>query len=311
MNISFIIITDGKKPQKLMNQIQSIRYQKINKYEIIIAGNPNNIFYNQDDIKIVKDISGAQNGNLSSMRNKACSKASYEYLVISDDDMLFSLNWYSQLESSLDKSFDIITPCVKLPDGTRFWDYCCYGSPKNGHQILEVDQKDDYLYMSGGQSWIMTKQVFDAVQWDESISFYNALQNKNTQNEDTDYSERCRSKGFKIEHLHNIIVYHDDATYSGVGRNMSRRKNPTMEWVLLFKENVNLMSSMYNHLMSNKLYAEAIDILRCIAYNDPTQSEVSAILSSIEKEYGGKLSDSDFTFNNIEYKNTLKTIYEI
>lgn len=309
MNISFIIITDGKKPHKLLNQIQSIRYQKIKNYEIIISGNPNNIFYNQPDIKIVEDIHGASTGNLSSMRNKACSLAQYEYLVISDDDMLFSLNWYNLLSSNKNLS-DITTTCVKLPDGTRFWDHCCYNSPLNGHKILDINEKDNYLYMSGGQSWIMNKKVFETVQWDESISFYQALSDKKSQNEDTDFAERCRNAGFLIQHIHDIIVYHDDATYSSVGRNMGRRKNSNMDWILLFKDDVSLMSMMYNYLVTNNLYCESIDILRYIVSNYPTENEASMALDSIYNNYGGKLSDSNFTFNNYAYKNILKTIYE-
>jgi len=155
MNISFIIITDGKKPHKVLNQINSIRYQKIDNYEIIISGKPNNIFYGQSDIITIEDHDSAKNANLSSMRNKACKKTKYEYIVVSDDDMLFSLGWYSNLVNTFDEKYDIATPCVKLPDGTRFWDYCCYNSPKNGHKILEKEETDDFLYMSGGQSWIM------------------------------------------------------------------------------------------------------------------------------------------------------------
>lgn len=309
MNISFIIITDGKKPHKLLNQIQSIRYQKILNYEIIIVGNPNNIFYNQPDITIVEDKEGASNGNLSSMRNKACRVARYEYLVISDDDMLFCLDWYHKLSSYKNLS-DITTTCVKLPDGTRFWDHCCYHSPINGHKILDINEQDDYLYMSGGQSWIMNKAVFDKVQWDETISFYQALEDRKNHNEDTDFAERCRSNGFIIKHIHDIVVYHDDATYSSIGRNMGRRKNLNMDWILLFKGDVNILSIMYNYLINNNLYCESIDILRYIVSNYPTESEASMALASIYNSYGGSLTDSNFTFNNFEYKNILKTIYE-
>jgi hypothetical protein len=309
MNISFIIITDGKKPHKILNQIQSIRYQRIPNYEIIISGNPNNIFYNQPDITIVEDKKGASSGNLSSMRNKACKIAKYEYFVISDDDMLFSLDWYSKLSSYKNLS-DITTTCVKLPDGTRFWDYCCYNSPVNGHQILNTDEHDDYLYMSGGQSWIMNRKVFDSVQWDENISFYQSLADKKSQNEDTDFAERCRNAGFIIKHIHNVLVYHDDATYSSVGRNMGRRKNPNIDWILLFKEDSGLMSAMYNYLVNNNLYPESIDMLRCVVDNYPSENQASVALSSIYNSYGGQLSNSNFTFNNHEYKNILKVIYE-
>lgn len=309
MDISFIIITDGKKPHKLLNQIQSIRYQKIPNYEIIIAGNPNNIFYNQIDLIIVEDKKGAGSGNLSSMRNKACKIAKYDYFVISDDDMLFSLDWYAKLKSHKNLS-DITTTLVKLPDGTRFWDYCCYNSPKYGHQILDTNEQDDYLYMSGGQSWIMKRKVFDSIQWDENISFYQALADKKSQNEDTDFAERCRRAGFIIKHLHDILVYHDDATYSGVGRNMARRKNSNIDWVLLFKKDSTIMSIMYNYLVNNNLYPEAIDMLRCVVSNHPTEHQALTTLNSIHNSYGGQLTDSNFTFNNYEYKNILKTIYE-
>ena len=39
MNISFIIITNGKNDKKLLLQIKSIEYQKISNFEIIIIGN--------------------------------------------------------------------------------------------------------------------------------------------------------------------------------------------------------------------------------------------------------------------------------
>lgn len=309
MNISFIIITDGKKPNKILNQIQSIRYQKIPIYEIIISGNPNNIFYNQSDIIIVEDKKSAASGNLSSMRNKACKIAKYEYLVISDDDMLFSLDWYNKLSSHKNLS-DITTPCVKLPDGTRFWDHCCYNSPINGHKILDVHEHDNNLYMSGGQSWIMNRKVFDSIQWDENISFYQSLTDNKSQNEDTDFAERCRNAGFIIKHIHDILVYHDDGTYSSVGRNMARRKNSSINWILLFKEDPSLMSAMYNYLINHNLYPESIDILRYISINYPSEKQASSVLYEIYQAYGGQLSDSNFTFDNHEYNNILKAIYE-
>lgn len=309
-SLSFVIITDGNKPAKLLNQIQSIRYQKINNYEIIISGNPNNIFYNQSDIQIVEDKDSAVNGNLSAMRNKACNIATKENIIISDDDMLFSLNWYATL-SSYNQSFDILTPQVKLPDGTRFWDYCCYKSPVNGHKILEKYESDTHLYMSGGQSWVMKKQVFDNIKWNEDLGFYNALKSSNVQNEDTDFSERCRKYGYTISHYHNLIVYHDDITYSGFGRNMSRRKCKDFSWIFLFDKDHELLKIMSKYLYDNEYYAESIDIMRLISIKYPESSaSLMRFLSNFENHYGGKLSDSNCIFNNPEYNEILKSIYE-
>ena len=115
--------------------------------------------------------------------------------------MLFSLDWYLNIQKN--KEFDILTPKIKLPDGTRFWDNACYMSPEKGHIILNHNETDDYLYMSGGQSWIMKKYVFDKVKWDEDILIYNMKNldqyTKGMHNEDTDYSLKCRKNGFKIK----------------------------------------------------------------------------------------------------------------
>jgi hypothetical protein len=91
---------------------------------------------------------------------------------------------------------------------------------------------------------------------------------------------------------------------------MGRRKNPNTDWILLFKEDIQLMSAMYNYLVNNNLYPESIDILRYIVNNYPSENQASVALSSIYNSYGGQLSDSNFTFNNHEYKNILKVIYE-
>jgi len=309
MDISFIIITNGKNNQKLINQIKSIQKQKIKNYEIIISGitdlkfNEENIIYKENEQK-------AKSGSLGGLRNEACNTAKYENLVISDDDMLFSLDWYSNAQKN--QEFDILTPKIKLPDGTRFWDNACYMSPEKGHIILNHNETDDYLYMSGGQSWIMKKYVFDKIKWDEDILIYNMKNidqyTKGMHNEDTDYSLKCRKSGFKIKYTPQVLVYHDDATYTSIGRVVRRRTaNNNQKWCFNFNFNPDILYKFGTELFQYGYQAEGFDLMRKLEIQE-NNFLAKQFIENIEANFGGKLEDSIFTFDNIEYNNILKSI---
>lgn len=316
-SISFVIITNNDSRKKIPNLIKSIIFQKIEDFEIIISGFVDEINKNIYDclhkgILYVNDTEGALSGNLSSMRNKACKIASKNYYVILDDDMLLSLNWFSTLDS-LDYEFDILTTCVKLPDGTRFWDKCCYMSPKNGHKILNYSEFDDNLYMSGGQGWIMSKFVFENFKWDESYKIYNMKNisdyKDKKHNEDTEYSTRCLSK-YKILHEPKITIYHDDSSYTSFGRIVRRRSFfKDHKWV----ENINFPDSvMINfaiNLLNHGIHAEAFDIIRKITmYNVEFIQNNKELFNQLESLFGDNLENSNFSFSNDQYNNIITEI---
>lgn len=309
MDISFIIITNGKNNQKLINQIKSIQKQKIKNYEIIISG-ITDLKFNEDNTVYIKNEQKANSGSLGGLRNEACNIAKYENLVISDDDMLFSLDWYLNIQKN--KEFDILTPKIKLPDGTRFWDNACYMSPEKGHIILNHNETDDYLYMSGGQSWIMKKYVFDKIKWDEDILIYNMKNidqyTKGMHNEDTDYSLKCRKNGFKIKYAPQVLVYHDDATYTSIGRVVRRRTgNNDQKWCFNFNFNSDILYKFGVELFQYGYQAEGFDLMRKLEIQEDNFL-AKQFIENIEANFGGKLEDSIFTFDNIEYNNILKSI---
>lgn len=307
MNISFIIVTNGLKDKECALQIRTIRNQSIPQYEIVIVGNVSlairsllkslDIPHTSIDMK-----EEADKGSLGAMRNAACKMAAYPYMVISDDDMLFTDKWYYNIKQN--KPFDILTPRVKLPDGTRFWDHCCYMSPTKGHIILNPDENDDYLYMSGGQSWVMTKEVFEVVQWDEGLKIYNMSNMQDYQagkhNEDTEYSLRCRQK-FTIQHNPNILVYHNDSSYTSYGRVVRRRHNRApFDWCKNISLPPQVMMDMGSLLLNAGLEAEGIDLFRKV-YIDTSNNSVKNILNDIDEQLGGSLEGSIFSFNDNEY----------
>jgi hypothetical protein len=226
------------------------------------------------------------------MRNLAVSNTQYDNIVTCDDDMLFPEDWYQNF-CNYEQPFDILTTRVLCPDGTRFWDHCCYMSPTHGHIVLNPDEKDDYIYMSGGVSWIMKKYVWDTVKWDENILIYNCngLQDyaKGKHNEDTDFSMRCRDAGFKISHAPNITVIHDDKSYTAIGRIVRKRvaKNGP-EWCKSISIDQQTALDFAQLLFSKGYQAECMDILR--KYNQTT------IIDSIESSFGGKLYNSEFSY---------------
>jgi len=309
MEISFVIITNGKNDPKVINQIKSIRAQRIKKYEIIISG-ITAIDLDQEDLIYIKEKQKAEEGSLGGLRNLACAKAIYDNLVISDDDMLFALNWYENLQKN--QNFDILTPRVKLPDGTRFWDNACYMSPEKGHIILNNNETDSNLYMSGGQSWIMKKYVFNNIKWNENILIYSmknlAEYNKGAHNEDTDYSLRCRNFGYKILHAPKVLVYHDDPTYTAIGRVVRRRQNKnSQKWCLNFNFNPDILYKFAIELFEYGYQAEGLDLMRKLEIED-NNFLAKQFINEIENKFGGKLEDSCFTFNNIEYSKILESI---
>ena len=211
LDVSFVIVTNGNRDGLLHTIIEGIKYQNIPNYEIVVVGY-SSIKSHYPEVNYIEEKELANAGLLGAMRTIACNECKYDNIVISDDDMIVSVEWYEQLKNS--EEFEILTTQVRNPDGTRFWDHTCFRSTSFGHIVLEADQQDDdYLYMSGGQSWIMKQKVFEKCKWNEEFSTGNRANMKNLKdyhegkgNEDTDFSR-------KYSALHLLQVLYKIATH--------------------------------------------------------------------------------------------------
>jgi glycosyltransferase involved in cell wall biosynthesis len=299
MNISFIIVTNGAKPKELELQLKSIRAQKIPTYEIVVVGD----WKEGDGYSYIPAKELTDKKLLGALRNRACDQAKHENLVISDDDMLFTLNWYKTLLNNPD--FEILTGRVNLPDGGRYWDHVCYQSPTNGHSILEGDQTDSHLYMSGGQSWIMKKSVFQRVRWGEQFDMAGGSQSMSSlqdyaegkHNEDTDFAEQCRKENIPISHNHNLTVWHNDDSYTTIGKFCRRRQNNRKaNWMLNWDLNFppHALAHLGSALFSSGLQAEAFDLVRHALTLNFQNPELKAWLKQTETLNGGSLTDVEF-----------------
>ena len=208
MRYSFLLVTDGKEPDKLAAEVASIETLGIPDFEVLIAGDPPAIL----GCERVLMLEEARTGRLGAMRNALGEAATGEVLVVSDDDMLFHDDFYRGLLEHGD-GFDVMSCRILNPDGSRFWDWAAHGGPR-GHSLMNYGEVDPWVYVTGGLC-ILRAEVFRKVQWDETFGFY--------QGEDVDFSERVKEAGFRISFNPHSTVTHNDPRYTQVGRGVLRK----------------------------------------------------------------------------------------
>lgn len=205
--VTFGIVTNGKRPEKLWREIQTIHDLKVTEYEIIVCGElPENPA--RTDYTYIPTVA-AKMGQLGRMRNLICEAAKHDTIVITDDDIIFTTDFYIGLLTYGD-DYDIL--CTKLlnPDGTRNWDWVTKGGPR-GHILLEYYETDPYIYCTGGRI-VLHRNVWDKVKWDDMRGM--------NQEEDVDFSHRATAAGFSIKMNTRSTLIHDDPRYTSAGHKM-------------------------------------------------------------------------------------------
>jgi hypothetical protein len=215
---SFVVITNGKRPEKLANTLRSIWDLKAPEYEIIVVGNIREGSWSDMDTphidSFIRMNGAAELGRLGSMRNEGCHASTYDHLIVSDDDIIFGRDFYAGLVN-FGEDYDIMSVRIKNPDGTRFWDWAIHGP--FGHHLIDYTETSPYLYVTGGMI-VMKSYVFDKVQWDPVRGFY--------QEEDVDFSTRAKAAGFSIKFNPYCTVTHDDPRYTQDGVHILRKPSP-------------------------------------------------------------------------------------
>lgn len=206
--ISFCIITDGREPDKLQAQIDSIRALAIPEYEIIVSGHPPIDI----DVDIVVPMPyAAKQGRLGAMRNGAVSVASGEIIVVTDDDMIFWKDWWIGVWS-FPVDWDLQACRILNPDGTRYWDWKAHKGGMNW--LLDYSETSEYQSLTGGVT-IMKAHVWQSVKWDDELGFNQA--------EDVDFTNKLKSHGFVIKMNPAATITHD-ANYTQVGTGVLKIK---------------------------------------------------------------------------------------
>ena len=205
---SFCIITDGKEPEKLAREVESIRALG-GDTEIIVCGD-DVIGYIPGLTKFVPFPQAAREGRLGAMRNRAIDLASGSVIVSADDDLYFHANFLKGLER-MGAGWDVLSCRILNPDGTRFWDWKTHKGGVN--KLLPYTMRDAHVSLTGGLV-IARNSVYSLVEWPEELGFY--------QEEDVEFTQRLKRAGMRIGFCPYATVTHDDAGYSQRGEYVVR-----------------------------------------------------------------------------------------
>ncbi len=205
---SFCIITNGKRPEKLRRQIESIRALNVPGSEILVGGDIPRGF---EDVTAVRLEAAARDGRLGAMRNALARRARHDHLILSDDDFVFAPDFLRGLQQ-FGEDYEVMAVAIRNPDGTRFWDWATAGGLR-GQVLLDPDEVDLDVYVTGGFC-VLKAAVLDRVCWDPNLGFY--------QGEDVDFSRRLHGAGLGLAFNPFCRVTHDDDRYTQVGRKVMR-----------------------------------------------------------------------------------------
>jgi Glycosyltransferases, probably involved in cell wall biogenesis len=189
---SFCIITDKREPTKLEREIESIKALNIPEYEINIE---------VDDTPPY--------GRTGALRNRVCRRASFDHIVMADDDLVFHSDFFEGLKQ-FGEGYDVMVCKILNPDGSRFYDWKILIDEKN--YLLDYDKTDPNLALSS-TLLILKQWVFERVQMDDNLGYY--------EGEDTDYGQRLKNAGMNICLNPYCSVTHE-APYRQIGRSVVR-----------------------------------------------------------------------------------------
>lgn len=211
--VSFCIATNGKRKEKTILTIKSIRNQSWDTipFEIVICGDVTP-FLDLKDITLVDEKEAAHTGMLAKLKNGAALNSKYNEIVFCDDDEIPDLNWLSSMvEYSKNKPWNVLANKILNPDGTRLWDRATL----NPHTMVSYDHPEDdkSLYQSGG-FFMVRRHVFEKVKWDETKYFYG--KGTNSPAEDVQYSTDLVNAGFILKFNSNATVWHNDTSYTAI-----------------------------------------------------------------------------------------------
>lgn len=211
--ISFCIATNGKRVEKTLMTIKSIKNQPWGTipFEIIMCGDIEP-FSHIDDVIFVDEKKSAHSAMLARLKNCAALESKYNEIVFCDDDEIPDLNWLSAMvKYSKEKSWDVLANRVLNPDGTRHWDRATL----HPHTMVPYDhpENDKSLYQSGG-FFMVRRHVFEKVKWDETKYFYGG--DSGSPAEDVQYSADLVAAGFTLRFNSQATVWHNDCSYTEV-----------------------------------------------------------------------------------------------
>jgi hypothetical protein len=190
MNFTFGIITDGNNDDMLNTIIDSIEFESIPNYEILVIGNFNG---NRKNTSVFDFDETIKPSWITKKKNTITKNAKYDNIVYLHDYIKLLPGWYQgQLKSG--DNFNIRMDKIINYSGERYRDWCIW--PHNNNNMDSIIGRDclipydiihlsKYMYISGAY-WISKKSVMLEFPLYENLSW--------GEGEDVIWSKQVREK---------------------------------------------------------------------------------------------------------------------
>jgi glycosyltransferase involved in cell wall biosynthesis len=215
--ISFCILTNSGLAEHahregyLHRLLSSIKVLEIpsEQYEVLIGGAiPQGIECSER----VSMPQAAQKGEICKIRNALIDRAKSDTLVLCDDDVLFTPDYWLRIKEFMERPWDILCTGLLNPNGTRYWDWAAHYKDL-GQTLVPYDKTDPQMYATGGHA-IYRRAVFEKIRWNESLG--------HGSNEEFDLAQQAREYGFIFAIQSHVTVFlqyhHCDAAAVIAGR---------------------------------------------------------------------------------------------
>lgn len=177
MNFTFGIITDGSNDILLEKLIESILFQNIKNYEIIIVGNTK---LTNSNIMVIPFDESSNTGWITRKKNIIVNLAKYENIVLMHDYFILDHDWYNGF-CKFGNDFDFCINKIITEDGKRFRDYSIAPFAPDwfpNKRLLPYDYILDFkrnrlCYISGG-FYIIKKVIALKYPLNENITIHGA-----------------------------------------------------------------------------------------------------------------------------------------
>jgi len=211
--ISFCIPTHGKRKEKTLLTIKSIK-NALNDfpYEIVVCGNTEP-FQDLDNIVLVDDKKSAFSGKVGALRNTAASKSKFNTIAWCDDDIILDPNWLEgTLEFSKQNGWFVLGNKILNPDATRHWDRATI----NPHKLIDYTEVCHSPLIQTAGFFLMRKSIHNQIMWSPDAIALSDRDNKGGIPEDYLLSLKFAESGIKVEFNESATVWHNDPNYTQI-----------------------------------------------------------------------------------------------
>lgn len=200
MNFTFGIITNNCNIDNINKIIDSIEYENIPNYEIIIVGECSVIRKNTTVLSFDETVKELW---ITKKKNLITKNAKYDNIVYMHDYFILNKGWYKGFLDFGDE-WELCMNIILNKDGKRFRDWCAWDDPQlnyisSNHRVCLPNynySKTKYMYISGGY-WVAKKNIMEKYQLNESLMW--------GQGEDVEWSKRIlKNVNYKMNTMSSV-----------------------------------------------------------------------------------------------------------